>query len=146
LNGEWFSGENIKFVGFYQDRTSSIKQFYKLKCLITSKMFNDINCDLKYSRDLQQTKVNLHTEYNKNIYSVLWEVSETTPKETLLNSELKWADHIYTMKANSSSKDNGRLLVEVHFDRVRDIHVEVWGTARRFSNNFGLEFKWDANR
>ena len=55
MNGEWFNGENIKLSGFYQDRTSAVKKFYKLKTLITSKMFNDIICDAKYSKDAEVT-------------------------------------------------------------------------------------------
>jgi hypothetical protein len=146
LNGEWFNGENIKFVGSYQDRTSAVKKFYKLKSIISSNMFNEINCDFKYSRDIEEMKAKLHTEYNKKIYSLLLETSEATPKESHLLSELNWADHLYTLKANSSSKENGKLKIEVHFDRIRDLQLEMWGIAKRFSNNFGLEFKWDANR
>lgn len=79
-------------------------------------------------------------------YSLLMESSEIIPLESLFRTELNWADHSYSITANSSLKGSGRTKVEIHLDRIRDMHLEVWGTAKRFSSNFGVEFKWDANR
>jgi hypothetical protein len=116
-----------------------------LKSLVTSKMFDDINCDFKYSRDLQELKVKLQTDYKKKGYSFNLESSEMSQKESLFSSEIKWVEHVYSLKANSSLKDNGRVQVEIHLDRIRDVHLEIWGTAK-YWNNFGMECKWDANR
>lgn len=146
INGEWFTGENIKFVGLYKDRTSNIKRYYKLKSVISSKLFDDINLDLRYSRDLEELKFKVKTEYKKTTYSLLMESSEIIPLESIFMTELNWADHSYSITANSSLKGIGRTKVEIHLDRLRDMHLEVWGLAKRFSKNFGVEFKWDANR
>lgn len=109
-------------------------------------MFEDINCDFKYSRDLHETKIKLFSDFKKKTYTFLAESSEINPKESLFYTEIKWIDHVYSLKANSSLKGNGIVKVEVHLDRVRDVHLEIWGTAKKFSNNFGFELKWDANR
>lgn len=146
ISGEWFSGENFKFVGLFQDRTSNIKTFYKLKSTITSRMFEDINCDFKYSRDLQEFKIKANTDYSNKSYSLLVESSELTLLESLYYAEVKWVDQFYSIKANSTLKGNGKVQVEIHFDRYRDLYLEVWGTAKRFSNKFGVQLKWDVNR
>lgn len=146
ITGEWFTGENIKFSGLYQDRTSSIKRYYKLKSLISSKLFDDINCNLKFSRDLQELKLKVLTEYNKKIYSLLIESSENDPLESIFTAQLSWADRSYSVLANSSFKGIGHTKVEIHLDRIRDLAFQVWGTTEKFGKNFGIEFKWDANR
>lgn len=109
-------------------------------------MFDDVICSLKYSRDLQELKFRINTEYKRKNYLFLVESSETDPLQSLFTAELNWSDHSYSITANSSLKGNGRTKVEIHLDRIRDVHLEVWGIAKTFSNNFGIEFKWDANR
>ena len=146
MNGEWFTGENIKFIGVYQDRTSNIKRYYKLKSVISSKLFEDINCNLKYSRDLQELKFKVQTEYKKKSYLLIVESSDIDEYDSLFTTLFKWADHSYSLSANSSSKGIGTTKVELHMDRIRDVHFDVWGTSQRFGKVFGIEFKWDANR
>lgn len=109
-------------------------------------MFDDINCSLKYSRDFQELKFKVHTEYKSKSYSLLVESSEIVPLQSIFMAELNWAEHSYSISANSSMKGSGRTKVEIHLDRIRDMNLEVWGIAKRFSKNFGVEFKWDANR
>lgn len=101
---------------------------------------------MRYSRDLQELKFKIHTDYKKKSYAFLIESSEVDPMESLFMSQLNWADYSYSIAANSSIKGIGRTKVEIHVDRVRDMYLEIWGTAKRFSKNFGVEFKWDANR
>lgn len=101
---------------------------------------------MKYSRDLEQLKLKVFTEIKRKTYSFAVEASEIFPLESFFRTELNWAELSYSMVANSSMKDIGRTRVEIHLDRIRDLHLEVWGTARRFSNSFGIEFKYDANR
>lgn len=146
INGVWFTGENIKFIGLYQDRTSNVKRYYRLKSVISSKLFDDINLAVKYSRDLQELKFRITTEYKGKSYSMLVESSEIVPLESIFKTELNWSDHRYSISANSSLKNSGRTKVEIHLDRVRDLNLEIWGIAQRFSRNFGFELKWDANR
>lgn len=114
--------------------------------MISSKLFDDINCNLKYSRDLQELKFKVLTDYKKKNYSLLIESSDNDPKESIFMAQLNWADHSYSVFANSSIRNIGRTIVEIHLDRIRDIHLVVWGTAEKFGKNFGIEFKWDANR
>lgn len=104
---------------------------------------------LKYSRDLVELKLKLHTEYKSKTYGFLLESSEINPIESIFNTELNWADHFYSLKSNSSSDYSARInrtIVEIHLDRVRDMYLEVWGASKTLSKNFGIEFKWDANR
>lgn len=146
ITGEWFSGENIRAQGLYQDRTSNVKRFHRLKSIISSKLFDDINLDLKYARDLQELKFKAKTEYKKKSYSFNVESIDVSLLESLFKSELEWGENLYSIIANSSYKDNGRMEVEVHLDRIRDLHLEIWGIAKRFSNKCGVQFQWDANR
>jgi hypothetical protein len=122
-----------------------VKRFYKLKSLVTSNIFDDIDCDFKYSKDLQELKIKLHTDFKKKGYTFLLESSESVPKESLFNAEIIWVDHVYSLNANSSLINNGKIQIEIHLDRIRDIQIEVWGTSKLW-NNFGIELKWDANR
>lgn len=144
--GEWFSGENLRSHGLYQDRTSNVKRFHRLKTIITSKLFEDINCEFKYARDIQELKFKAKTEFKKTIYSFTVESVDLGLLESLFKSELEWGENLYWVTANSSLRGIGRTKVDVHLDRIRDMNLEVWGTARRFSNKCGFQFQWDANR
>lgn len=146
VTGEWFSGENIRAQGLYQDRTSNVKKFHRLKSIITSKLFDDINCEFKYARDIQEFKIKAKTDYKNATYAFLIDSLDVSPKESIFKGELDWGEKIYSITANTSMKDIGRTKVEVHLDRIRDLTLEVWGTAKRFSNKCGVQFQWDANR
>lgn len=146
ITGEWFSGENIRSQGLYQDRTSNTKKFHRLKTIITSKLFDDINCEFKYARDEQEFKIKTKIEHKKTNYAFLINLIDANPQESNFKGELEWGEKFYSIMANSSSKEIGRLKVEVHLDRIRDMNLEVWGTAKRFSNKCGVQFQWDANR
>lgn len=101
---------------------------------------------MKYSRDVQEMKVKIQTEYKKKNYLLIVESSQIDESDSLLVMDLKWADLSYSLSANSSSKGIGTTKVEVHMDRIRDVHLDIWGTSQRFSKVFGIELKWDANR
>jgi hypothetical protein len=109
-------------------------------------MFKDVNLMLRYSRDLREMKIDVKTEYNETNYSFLLESLEPEPLIIVFKTELNWADKQFSIKSNASSKDMGRTKVEIHLDRLRDIHIEMWGLAKTFSKHAGVEFKWDANR
>ena len=94
---------------------------------------------------MQELKFKVLTDYKKKVYSLLVESSENDPEVSIFMAQLNWAEHSYSLTANSSIKGIGRTNVEVHVDRLRDIHLEIWGTER-FTKDFGIEFKWDANR
>lgn len=146
MSGEWFTKENITIRGTYEDRTSNIKRFYKLKSYIRSNMFDDVNLNLKYSRDLNELKLHASTDYKAKSYSFIVESLDVEPLVDIFKTEINWAEFTYSIFANLSQKDIGRSKVEIHLDRLRDMHIEVWGTAKTFSRNAGVEFKWDANR
>lgn len=146
MSGEWFSKENITIRGNYEDRTSNVKRFYKLKTYVRSNMFDDVNIGLKYSRDLNELKLHAISDYKSKSYSLIVESLDVEPHVDILRTELNWADLSYSLNANISQKGIGRSKIEIHIDRIRDIHVEIWGTAKTFSKNAGIEFKWDANR
>lgn len=74
------------------------------------------------------------------------ESTEPEPLVLIFKTELNWGDKKFSINSNSSSKDIGRTRIEIHLDRMRDVHVELWGLAKTFSKNVGIEFKWDANR
>lgn len=146
MSGEWFTKENITIRGNYEDRTSSVKKFYHLKSYVRSNVFEDVNLNMKYSRDISGLKFKLDTEYQAKLYSFLLEKLEVEALVDILKSQINWAEFEYSVNANLNRKDIGRTKVEVHLDRIRDIHIEIWGLTKAFSKNAGFEFKWDANR
>lgn len=146
MQGEWFSGETLKLIGNYQDRTSNVKRFYKMKAIISSNQFSDLNVLFRYSRDEREMKVDVKSDYNNANYSFLLESTQPEPLVIIFRTELNWAERKFSLTSNASSKDVGRTKIEIHLDRLRDIHVETWGLAKTFSKNAGIEFKWDANR
>jgi hypothetical protein len=91
-------------------------------------------------------KFKLDTEYQNKLYSFLVEKLEVETLVDIFKSEINWAEFAYSLNANLSRKDIGRTKIEIHLDRIRDMHVEIWGLAKTFSKNAGFEFKWDANR
>lgn len=101
---------------------------------------------LRYSRDIRELKIDVKTEYNNTNYSFLLESTEPEPLVLIFKTELNWGERKFSINSNSSSKDIGRTKIEIHLDRLRDIHVEFWGLAKTFSKHVGIEFKWDANR
>jgi hypothetical protein len=146
VSGEWFTKENVKFVGTYQDRTSNVKRFYRMKSLISSNMFEDINLFMRYSRDIRELKVDVKTDYKAKSYSLSIESIQTEPYESVFKTEVDWAELKYSININSSTRDLGKIKVEIHLDRIRDLHLEAWGIAKTFSKKAGIELKWDANR
>jgi hypothetical protein len=146
MSGVWFSNESISIKGTYEDRTSNVKRFYKLKTFIRSNMFEDVNLNLKYSRDLNELKLHLNSDYKSKSYSLVIESLDPEPLIDIFKSEIIWAEYTYSLNANLSRKDIGRTRIEIHLDRIRDVHIELWGMAKTFSKNAGIEFKWDANR
>lgn len=118
LFGEWFSGQNIKAVGRYQDRTSSVKRFHHLKSIISSNTFDDLTFDFKYSRDFHDLKFNIQSDYKKKLFALEVKSSDLSVDESQYSGELKWADQQYSIFAHSSSKDVKKTTIEVHFDRL----------------------------
>lgn len=48
--------------------------------------------------------------------------------------------------ANMTSQQPKQLVVEIHLDKYRDIHVILRGLSNEFKKEAGMEFRWDANR
>lgn len=146
LKGEWFGGQSMQVKGRYQDRTSNVKKFYHLKLDIQSKSFSDISLTTKYSRDFFEHKFELRTEFKEKVYSLNFKSSELSPFEQKTYGEVKWHEQLYTLSAHSLSKDMKKTSIELHFDKYRDIHMELWGVSKETEKQLGVELKWDANR
>ena len=146
FKGEWFGGQSIQIKGIYQDRTSNVKKYYHLKLIIQSKSFSDINFITKYSRDFYEHKFDLLTDFKDQVYSFKFKSSELSAFEQKTNAEIKWREKLYTLLAHSISKDMKKTSIELHFDKYRDVHMELWGSLNEKEKQLGVELKWDANR
>lgn len=62
LKGKWFSGHSIKIQGNYQDKTTLVKKYYRMKLEVTSPSFNTTNIHFLYTRD----EMNLRFEVQVN--------------------------------------------------------------------------------
>lgn len=62
--------------------------------------------------------------------------------EKHFKTQLNFRDKIYSLTANKTDQ----LFIELHIDRLRDIHLILRGIANELVREFGIELMWDANR
>ncbi|XP_055713060.1 uncharacterized protein LOC129807664 isoform X2 [Phlebotomus papatasi] len=146
FKGKWFSGHSMTALGKYEDRSSSIKTFHHIKLSIQSPSFQDTLIDARYSRDEYEVVVDCQVDYGGYPYGVSLKYSEQSPYETYTNMEVKWKDRLYWLSANMTSEQPKQLIVEIHLDKFRDIHVILRCLNNEQKKEAGIEVKWDANR
>ena len=59
LNTVWFTGHNVSMRGIYQDQSSVKLSFHRLKILMQSPSFNEINVDFQYYRDNNEFRIDI---------------------------------------------------------------------------------------
>uniref|UniRef100_A0A7G3AUB2 Putative lipoprotein n=1 Tax=Lutzomyia longipalpis TaxID=7200 RepID=A0A7G3AUB2_LUTLO len=146
FKGTWFSGHSMTAIGKYEDRSSSIKTFHHVKLSIQSPSFEDTLVDARYSRDEYEVFVDCQVDYSGQPYGLSLKYSEQSTYETYTYTEIKWKDKFYWLSANMTSSQPKQLIVEIHLDKFRDIHVILRCLSNDFKKEAGIEIKWDANR
>lgn len=62
--------------------------------------------------------------------------------EKHFKAEVKFRDKLYSLTANKTDQ----LFIELHIDRLRDIHLILRGIMNELVRELGFELMWDANR
>ncbi|GAB0088507.1 uncharacterized protein DMENIID0001_029540 [Sergentomyia squamirostris] len=146
FKGKWFSGHSLSASGKYEDRSSSIKTFYHIKLNIQSPSFEETLLDARYSRDEYEVILDCQVDYGGYPYGLRLKYSEQDLFETYTNMEVRWKDKLYWISANMTSNQPKQLVVEIHLDKLRDIHLIFRCLSNDLKKEAGIEIKWDANR
>lgn len=146
MKGTWFSGHSLSAKGFYIDRNSAIKTYHQIKFRVLSPSFEDVLIDLIYARDGHEFKFDTQVEYNAKPYGLKLNYLQKSNDEQSSYAEVIWVEKHYWVLGNLISNESKKLTVEVHIDKIRDIHLTLRGFSNMFKKEVGIEMKWDANR
>lgn len=92
-----------------------------------------------YSNDLISF---LQAEYSEQPYEFLLTLNDLGYGEKHFKAEVKFRDKLYSLTANKTDQ----LFIELHIDRLRDIHLILRGIMNELVRELGFELMWDANR
>lgn len=84
----------------------------------------------------------MQAEYSQQPYEFLMKLSDLGFGEKHFKTQVNFRDKIYSLTANKTDQ----LFIELHIDRLRDIHLILRGIANELVREFGVELMWDANR
>ncbi|XP_069692884.1 uncharacterized protein Apoltp isoform X2 [Periplaneta americana] len=146
VSGTWFSGHNFNAKGLYQDRTTAKMTSHNLKLLIKSPSFNEIAVSCKILRDDKELKVDFQADHNQDKYSLLFKHASPSLTEFQTYIDLRYKKSIYTLTATVNLLNYKQVLLELHLDQHRDIHIALKGMNQDGRKEAGIEIKWDANR
>ncbi|XP_037927466.1 apolipophorins [Teleopsis dalmanni] len=147
LNGSWFTGHTISIRGNYKDKSSRIQSLHQLKLLADSPSFEVTSLNLVYRRNQLVIFTDAQAKYGKDSYGLTAQhAGNANNKNWNTELRLKVIDKEYSMNAKLLSEQPKLLELEVHVDKLRDIHVKVGLLSLSKRKEVSLELKWDANR
>lgn len=144
--GTWFSGHNMTARGTYVDKSTAVVISHNLKLVIESPSLSDeilINCKLYH--DANDLKMSMSVDQvNVAKYALIINHSALSP--TLFNNfiEGRYKNNVYSLMTTVDVEHELRM--ELHLDKWRDVHLILIGINEEDNKEFGIEFKWDANR
>jgi len=146
LLGTWFSGHTLKAKGHYQDKTTSDVTSHNFKFLIQSPSFNDIGILCKILNDDKEFKIDFLADHNQDKYSLLLKHTSLSSAEFQTYIDLRYQKSVYTLTATVNNLDYKQILLELHLDQYRDIHITLKGINVEDKKEVAIEIKWDVNR
>ncbi|KAF5274561.1 hypothetical protein FQA39_LY07173 [Lamprigera yunnana] len=146
LNAAWFSGHTINVHGIYQDKSTVKTSNHHLKIIIKSPHFSIIAADCQLYQDDVEFKIDVEANQANNDYGVYYKHSVFSLFDISTEGKIKYNNQVYSVTSSVNLRDRKQLLLEFHFDRFRDIHLELWNHNKEFHKTGGFEIKWDANR
>lgn len=147
LNGSWFTGHSISLKGNYKDKSSRVQSLHHLKLIVESPSFQVTSLNVVYRRNQVVLFTDVQTRYGADPYGLTVQYNENEANKNA-NAEirLKVKDKDYWLNAKLLSEQPKLLQVEIHLDKLRDIHIKLGLLSIEQRKELSLELKWDANR
>lgn len=146
VSGSWFTGHSISVKGNYKDKSSRTQSLHNMKIIVESPSFKGTTINVIYRRNQQLFSFDVQAKYDKDPYGLTIQFNENAAqKNSNAEIHLKLKDKDYKATASLSEQPKS-LQIEIHLDKIRDIHIKasVIDVEQRKELNF--ELKWDANR
>ncbi|XP_030377336.1 uncharacterized protein LOC115626195 [Scaptodrosophila lebanonensis] len=147
VNGSWFTGHSIAIRGNYKDRSSRVQALHHLKMIVESPSFNATTLNIVYRRNQLLIFYDLKAKYGKDPYGLTIQyASNAHNRNSNAEIRLNVVGRDYWINAKLLSEQPKLLQVEIHMDKIRDVHIQVGLLNIDKRKELSLELKWDANR
>ncbi|KAH8412988.1 hypothetical protein KR009_007324, partial [Drosophila setifemur] len=147
INGTWFTGHSISVKSNYKDRSSRVQALHHLKLIVESPSFEATSLNIVYRRNQLLIFYDLQAKYGKDPYGLTIQYAANAHNRNS-NAEvrLKVKERDYWVNAKLLSEQPKLLQLELHIDKIRDVHIKVGLLNIEKRKELSLELKWDANR
>ncbi|KAL0271734.1 UNVERIFIED_CONTAM: hypothetical protein PYX00_008731 [Menopon gallinae] len=144
--GTWFSGHNMTAKGYYTDKSEGVVSNHNLKLFMTSPSFSEISVAGRLLMDDTQFKLDVQADQENDKYALVLKRAVNSPKEMELYGEIRYKSSLYSVGTIINLMKKRQVLIELHLDHHRDIHIALSSVNTANHKEGGVEIKWDANR
>ncbi|XP_064556915.1 uncharacterized protein Apoltp [Drosophila montana] len=147
INGSWFTGHSIALKGNYKDRSSRVQALHHLKMIVESPSFETTSLNIVYRRNQLLIFYDLQAKYGKDPYGLTVQyASNAHNRNSNAEVRLKVKEKDYWINSKLLSEQPKLLQLEIHMDKIRDVHIKLGLLNIDKRKELSLELKWDANR
>ncbi|XP_017854431.2 uncharacterized protein LOC108607859 [Drosophila busckii] len=147
INGSWFTGHSITVKGNYKDRSSRVQALHHLKLIVESPSFEATSLNIVYRRNQLLIFYDIQAKYGKDPYGLTMQyASNAHSRNSNAELRLKLKEKDYWISSKLLAEQPKLLQLEIHIDKIRDVHIKVGLLNIDRRKELSLEFKWDANR
>ncbi|XP_017025668.1 uncharacterized protein Apoltp [Drosophila kikkawai] len=147
INGSWFTGHTISIKANYKDRSSRVQALHHLKMIVESPSFELTSLNIVYRRNQLLIFYDLQAKYGKDPYGLtIHHTVNAHNRNSNAEVRLKIKERDYWVNAKLLSEELKLLHLELHIDKIRDVHIKVGLLNIEKRKELSLELKWDANR
>ncbi|TDG46759.1 hypothetical protein AWZ03_006806 [Drosophila navojoa] len=147
INGSWFTGHSIAVKGNYKDRSSRLQALLHLKMIVESPSFETTSVNMVYRRNQLLIFFDVQSKYGKDPYGLTVQyTSNAHNRNSNAEVRLKIKEKDYWINSKLLSEQPKQLQVEIHIDKLRDVHIKLGLLNIDKRKEVSLELKWDANR
>ncbi|XP_032572582.1 uncharacterized protein LOC6611837 [Drosophila sechellia] len=147
INGSWFTGHSVAVKANYKDRSSRVQALHHLKMIVESPSFNITSLNIIYRRKQLLIFYDIQAKYDQDPYGLTIQyASNDHNRNTNAEVRLKVKERDYWINAKLLSEQPKLLQLEIHMDKIRDVHIQVGLLNVDKRKELSLELKWDANR
>ncbi|XP_039479409.1 uncharacterized protein LOC120443997 [Drosophila santomea] len=145
INGSWFTGHSVAVKANYKDRSSRAQALHHLKMIVESPSFNVTSLNIVYRRKQLLIFYDVQAKYGQDPYGLTIQYNADN-RDSNAEVRLKVKERDYWINAKLLSEQPKLLQLEIHMDKVRDVHIKVGLLNVDKRKELSLELKWDANR
>ncbi|XP_051858776.1 uncharacterized protein LOC117563530 [Drosophila albomicans] len=147
VNGSWFTGHSIAIKGNYKDRSTQLQALHHLKLIVESPSFDATQLNIVYRRNQLVIFYDVQAKYGKDPYGLTIQYqSNEQNRNSNAEVRLKIKEKDYWITSKLLSEQPKLLQLEMHIDKIRDIHIQLGLLNINRRKELSLELKWDANR